>query len=156
MLGLPVMLQVGDLENWQRSLDNGLEDEVAEKALQDMRQHHKEARRLFCGKGGVLRNERYGTRRQIDEIIVADNCFKVLEVRGVCYVRRQQHWHLNFGLVAHHNALGVCPTVSLCLMCDLCFVACGSSLAPHHCASYCRVVDTISSWHRCSTIGAGP
>lgn len=35
---VPVMLQVSDLENYQKSLDKGLEDEVAEKALAEMRQ----------------------------------------------------------------------------------------------------------------------
>ena len=70
------------MEGYRASLDKGLEDEVAEKALADMRKGHKEAKRLFCGRGGVLCNKRLGAKRQIDEIIVADNCFKVLEVSG--------------------------------------------------------------------------
>jgi hypothetical protein len=77
------MLQVDDLEMYQRSMDRGLEDEVAEKALSDMRKHHKEAKRLFCGKGGMLRNKLDGNKRQIDEIIISDDCYQVLMVSAL-------------------------------------------------------------------------
>lgn len=76
------MLQVGGIARYTESLDKGLEHEVAEKALVDMRVGHKEAKRLFCGRGGFLRNKRRRTTREFDEIIVADNCYKVLEVNG--------------------------------------------------------------------------
>lgn len=64
------------------SMDKGLEQEVAERGLSDMRVKHKEAKRLFCGRGGLLHNKLRRTKRQYDEIIVADNCFMVIEVSG--------------------------------------------------------------------------
>lgn len=76
-------MQVDDLINCTGSLDKGLEGEVAERALMDMRVHHPEAERLFCGKGGFLQNRRLGTKRQYIEIIVANNCYKVVEVKQV-------------------------------------------------------------------------
>lgn len=85
MLGLPDLVQAADLEVVQRSFDKGLVGEVAEKALADMRHHHEEARRLFRGKGSALHNKRLGVKRQVDEIILADNCYKVLKV-SLCYI----------------------------------------------------------------------
>jgi hypothetical protein len=76
------VLQVSDQENYLKTQDKVLEAEVAEKALFDMRQDHTEAKRRFCGSSGVLHNKRQGTKRQVDEVIEANNCVKVLEVRG--------------------------------------------------------------------------
>lgn len=73
-------LQVEQLENYRARQDKGLEDEVAEIALVDMRKDHPEAKRLFCGRSGLLRNMK--SSREFDEIIVADNCILVVEVSG--------------------------------------------------------------------------
>ena len=74
------LLQVGQLERYNARQDKILENEVAEKALTEMSADHPEARRLFCGGRGVLENEDQGTTKQIDEVIVADNCCMVLVV----------------------------------------------------------------------------
>jgi hypothetical protein len=69
--------QVSDMEGFQSTQSKALEDEVAEKALADMLQHHPEAIRLCVDE----LKDKNGQSRQYGGIIVADNCVKVVEVR---------------------------------------------------------------------------
>ncbi|KAJ9527209.1 hypothetical protein V8C86DRAFT_2889529 [Haematococcus lacustris] len=70
--------RVSDAEGFQSTQSKSLEDEVVEKALADMMQHHPEAFRLCVDE---LKNKG-GQSRQYDGIIVADNCVKVVEVKS--------------------------------------------------------------------------
>lgn len=70
--------KVGDMEGFQSTQSKSLEDEVAERALADMRQKHPDASRLCKD---VLK-DKSGRTRQYDGIIVAENCVKVVEVKS--------------------------------------------------------------------------
>lgn len=54
-----------------------------------MRVHHPEAKREFCDKPGILHNKRRGEKREVEDVIVANNCCKVVEVSG-CVTRRKR------------------------------------------------------------------
>ena len=67
------------MEGLQSTQSKSVEDEVSEKVLADMRHHHPEAARLRVDK----LKDKNSHQREFDGIIVADNCIKVVEVRGV-------------------------------------------------------------------------
>ncbi|KAJ9524872.1 hypothetical protein QJQ45_002989 [Haematococcus lacustris] len=70
--------KVGDMEGFQSTRFKSLEDEVAERALADMRQQYPDASRLCMDE----LKDKSGRTRQYDGIIVAEDCVKVVEVKS--------------------------------------------------------------------------
>ncbi|GFH31604.1 hypothetical protein HaLaN_30679 [Haematococcus lacustris] len=74
--------KVGDMEGFESAQSKSLKDEVAERALADMRQQYPDASRLCKD---VLK-DKSGQTRQYDGIIVAENCVKVVEPRSYTHL----------------------------------------------------------------------